>query len=642
MTTELPRSSRPAVGGTRPVPMPGTGEPGEGQYAADGRAAAEYARERPTEQPTQHPTEPVSVVVPRRLGRYELLERVGEGGMGVVWRAADRRHPGREVAIKVLRPHIAHDEGARERLRREVHTLARVHHPQVAAVLDADVDGPAPYIVTDFVPGPPLDAVVDEEGPLHGEELLGVARGLASALHAIHEVGIVHRDLKPGNVLLVGEPGAREPVVIDFGIAQLADDVRLTSTGLVMGTPGYLSPEIAEGGAVSRATDWWGWAATLAYAASGHPPFGRGPITVVLDRVSRGRLQLDGVDPGLRPLLAAALDPDPARRPTEDQVLDGLERYARHEDVTGALPVLPPDPEWGAGADQTHLHELTDPTQVAPQRTVARTRRTPVSRPYEEESRAQDPGPGWREPAPRPEHYGPAGHEGYHDGYAEDPYGFAEDPYGPEQPELDPRIGRRARTGTLTAMLAAFVGLAAVVPLVAWGLYALWAVGARTVDRTVTGLVLRRHRAGKRATDVPVTVLASPVHLVVATVSTAFSLLLPVAMAAVVALVFSGLVTSTELLAGVGPEQPLSMAVGALVGGGLSWWGLASTSLRRGSRTTVRATVPEGAATVVLVVGCLVGAAVLGFAAYQGGDRVSWWPLPPGTTLLDLVPFTLP
>src|SRR5699024_7448267 len=101
--------------------------------------------------------------------------------------------------------------------------------------------------------------------------------------------------------------------------------------------------------------------------------------------------------------------------------------------------------------------------------------------------------------------------------------------------------------------------------------------------RTLTGLVLRRHRAGKRATDVPVTVLASPVHLVVSTVSTAFSLLLPVAMAAVVALVFSGLVTSTELLAGVGPEHPLSMALGALVGGGLSWWGLASTSLRRGS-----------------------------------------------------------
>ena len=208
VTAELPRSSRPAPDATRPVPEDGPG----------GRGAGEHGSGR-------HATEQVPVVVPRQLGRYELLERVGEGGMGVVWRAADTRHPGRVVAIKVLRPHIAHDEGARERLRREVRTLARVHHPQVAAVIDADVDGPAPYIVTDFVPGPPLDKVVDQEGPLRGEELLRVARGLAKALHAIHEVGIVHRDLKPGNVLLVGEPGAREPIVIDFGTATTFDVV---------------------------------------------------------------------------------------------------------------------------------------------------------------------------------------------------------------------------------------------------------------------------------------------------------------------------------------------------------------------------------------------------------------------------------
>jgi hypothetical protein len=191
-------------------------------------------------------------------------------------------------------------------------------------------------------------------------------------------------------------------------------------------------------------------------------------------------------------------------------------------------------------------------------------------------------------------------------------------------------------------MLVAFVGLAAVVPLVAWGLYALWGLSARTVDRTLTGLVLRRHRGGKRPSDVPVTVLASPVHLVTAAVSTIFALLLPLAMAAIVALVLSGLVTTTELLAGVGPEHPLPMAVGAFVGGGLGWWGLGSTSLRRGSRTMVRASVPEGAFTVVLVAVCLLGAGALGFAAYQGGDQISWWPLPPGTSLLDLVPFTLP
>ena len=603
VTAELPRPPRPAPAATRPVP--GVSDAGHGWGGQQG--------------PPEHPTEPVPVVVSRQLGRYTLLERVGEGGMGVVWRAADQRNPGQDVAIKVLRPHIAHDEGARERLRREVRTLARVHHPRVAAVIDADVDGPAPYIVTEFVPGPPLDEVVDEQGPLRGEELLEVARGLATALHAIHEVGIVHRDLKPGNVLLVGEPGAREPVVIDFGIAQVADDVRLTSTGLVMGTPGYLSPEVAEGGDVSEATDWWGWAATLAYAASGQPPFGRGPVTVVLDRVARGRLQLDGVDPDLRPLLAAALDPDPARRPTEAQVLDGLRRYARNEDVTGALPYPPP----GRSDDRTQLHEVADPTRVAPHAPVARSRRSRVA-PQQYDA---------------PEQYAS-------DQYAPGPYAQAGEMEGPDGPEyaepLDPRIGRRSRTGTLAAMLVAFVGLAAVVPLAAWALYAVWGVTARTVDRTLTGLVLRRHRAGRRSSDVPVTVLASPVYLVTALASTAFALLLPLGMAAVVALVFSGLVTSTELLTGVGPEHPLSMALGALVGAGLGWWGLGSTSLRRGSRTIVRATVPEGAATVVLVLVCLLGAAALGLVAYQGGDLVSWWPLPPGSTLLDLVPFTLP
>nr|WP_321166417.1 serine/threonine-protein kinase [Serinicoccus sp. CUA-874] len=285
-------------------------------------------------------------------GPWTLRERVGEGGMGVVWRADDER--GREVAIKVLRSHIAHDEGARARLRREVSTLARVKHPQVAAVIDADVDGPAPYVVTDYVPGRPLDVVIEEQGPLGREALLRLARGLAGALQAIHGLGIVHRDLKPGNVLLVGEGERLEPVVIDFGIAQVADDVRLTSTGLVMGTPGYLSPELVDGGEITEATDWWGWAACLAYAASGQPPFGRGPMTVVLDRVVRGRVQLNGVDPELAPLLATALSPRPSWRPSAEEVLAAVELYARGQDVTGALPRLSQeDPAHHATAART-------------------------------------------------------------------------------------------------------------------------------------------------------------------------------------------------------------------------------------------------------------------------------------------------
>ncbi|MGB6005525.1 MAG: serine/threonine-protein kinase, partial [Ornithinimicrobium sp.] len=268
---------------------------------------------------------------PRRVGPYDLGARLGEGGMGVVWRSQDQS--GREVAIKVLRPHIAHDENARARLRREVDTLERVAHPRVAAVLDADVDGPAPYIVTEFVPGAPLDAVVHEQGPLSPAALARLGRGLSEALAAIHQVGIVHRDLKPGNVLMVGD----DPVVIDFGIAQVADDSRLTMTGMVMGTPGYLSPEVVEGGQVTRATDWWGWAATLSFAASGQPPFGTGPMSVVLDRVVRGRTKLDGVDEQLRPLLVAALGVDASRRPEAAEVMAAMEAYAADRPVTEAM-----------------------------------------------------------------------------------------------------------------------------------------------------------------------------------------------------------------------------------------------------------------------------------------------------------------
>ncbi|WP_460447022.1 serine/threonine-protein kinase, partial [Angustibacter aerolatus] len=257
-----------------------------------------------------------------RLGPYRLRGLLGEGGMGVVHLGLDQR--GRAVAIKVLRAHIAHDPDARARLAREVVTLRRVRHPLVAEVLDADVDGEQPYVVTRFVPGPGLDAVVREGGPLRPDQLVRLGRGLTGALTAIHAAGVVHRDLKPGNVLLLDD----DPVVIDFGIAHVADDVRLTSVGLVMGTPGYLSPELVDGDDVGTATDWWGWAATLAYAASGRAPFGRGPMDVVLDRVRRGDSDLTGVDPRLRPVLAAELAVDPAARPAAREVLDALEGYA--------------------------------------------------------------------------------------------------------------------------------------------------------------------------------------------------------------------------------------------------------------------------------------------------------------------------
>ncbi|HYN67887.1 MAG TPA: serine/threonine-protein kinase, partial [Ornithinibacter sp.] len=281
----------------------------------------------PEDDETLHPREHA------RLGEYRLVQPLGEGGMGVVHLALDRH--GRAVAIKVLRQHIAHDPDARARLTREVSTLSRIRSPRVAPIIDADVDGVTPYIVTRYVPGPSLDDYVSQRGLLPPADLHRVASGLAEALDAIHSAGVVHRDVKPGNVLLVDG----DPVLIDFGIAHVADDIRLTMTGLVMGTPGYLAPEVVGGEDVTPATDWWGWAATTAFAASGTPPFGTGPMSAVLARVAAGDPDLEAVDPRIEPLLYAALSPHAADRPHHDEVVAALERYAHGAPVTEAIQV---------------------------------------------------------------------------------------------------------------------------------------------------------------------------------------------------------------------------------------------------------------------------------------------------------------
>ncbi len=629
----------------------------------------------------------------RRLGRYTLGTRVGEGGMGVVYRGRVDGAPqdgSRDVAIKVLRPHIAHDPDARQRLSREVATLSRVNSPRIAAVLDADTEGPAPYIVTEFVPGPPLDQVVADRGPVTGDALVDLGRGLYEALTAIHQVGIVHRDLKPGNVLMVGS----DPVVIDFGIAQVADDVRLTMTGLVMGTPGYLSPEVVEGGAVTEATDWWGWAATLAFAASGSPPFGRGPMSAVLDRVTRGRTQLEDVDARLRPLLEAALDPEPERRPHKDEVMRALELYAAHRPVTEALTTRVPRPAahdarstqdsgslrtppsaWPASPSTTVTPQV-DPTRVQPVAPTPQTRMTPQhptprppsTSPSQGQSQGRSgldahqrsgvqggPGP-YRQPGAAPpgqsSGYGQPTGSGGASGYGQPPaYGpsgqapFGQpspSPYGPPAPRgPDPRIGRPMRTGTLAAGLVALVGLAALVPLLSWSLLLIWSVAARTVDHAVTALVLRRHEAGHRRSDVPLTVLASPWHLFVSALSTGLAMLLPLAFAMAAAVITAGGLTESGLMQ-VDVEHPLPVAVGSLLGLLMAWWGPGGVTLRRGSRTLVRAILPGQLITqVVAGVLCVGGVVILGYTLVEGVP-VSWWPTSWTTApFTDLIPQVL-
>ena len=253
-------------------------------------------------------------LVPDRLGAYRLLDRIGEGGMGVVYLARDLGH--RTVALKVLRSSVAGDPTARRRLAREVETMQRVHSPYVAEVIDADLTGEIPYIVTRFVPGRTLDDLVTECGPLQGAALARLACGLADALVAVHAAGVVHRDLKPSNVMLVHDT----PVVIDFGIAQGPDATRLTMTGMFMGTPGYLAPEVIEGRPSSEASDVHAWGATVGYAATGRPPFGAGSYETIFYRIVNGQANLDGAPTALVPLLASALARDPAHRPPAIQL----------------------------------------------------------------------------------------------------------------------------------------------------------------------------------------------------------------------------------------------------------------------------------------------------------------------------------
>ncbi|MGS2640738.1 protein kinase domain-containing protein [Streptosporangium sp. G12] len=244
-----------------------------------------------------------------RLGPYRLLRRLGEGGMGVVHLAVDPQ--GRQVAVKVLRAEVAGDDVARRRLSREVETMRRVRSEYIAEVLDADVTGHRPYIVTRYVAGRPLDEVVKQDGPMELPALLRVAHGVASALAAVHSVGVIHRDLKPGNVLILDG----EPVLIDFGIAQAVDATRLTQTGMFIGTPGYLAPEIIEGHEAGPEVDVHAWAGTLVFAATGLPPFGKGTLEMIFYNITAGKANVDAVPQALQPILRAALQRDPARRP---------------------------------------------------------------------------------------------------------------------------------------------------------------------------------------------------------------------------------------------------------------------------------------------------------------------------------------
>ncbi|SDK12115.1 serine/threonine-protein kinase [Nonomuraea jiangxiensis] len=257
----------------------------------------------------------MSIQAPERLGPYRLVRKIGEGGMGVVHLGIDGE--GREVAIKVLHPHVAADLKARDRLTREVETMRRVRSAYVAEVIDAELVGGQPYVVTRFAPGRTLEDTVLSEGTLEARRLIKLTQGLCQALVAIHAADVIHRDFKPSNVMLVDG----EPLVIDFGIAHLVNATRLTQTGMFVGTPGYLAPEIIRDSEITQAADVHSLASTVFFAATGVPPFGTGTFEAICYNIMEGRAQLDKAPVWMRSWFTRALDVDPAARPSAQELL---------------------------------------------------------------------------------------------------------------------------------------------------------------------------------------------------------------------------------------------------------------------------------------------------------------------------------
>ncbi len=291
---------------------------------------------------------------PERLGPYRLIGRLGSGGVGQVF--LGRSAGGRPVAVKVIRADLAADPEFRARLRREVDAARKVNGLYTAPLVEADLDGPTPWLATAYVPGPSLADAVAAHGPLPPASVLMLAAGLAESLTAIHAVGVVHRDLKPSTVLLADDG----PRVIGFGISGAAEASMPTHTALVGGWPGFMSPEQAEGGQVGPASDVFSLGAVLAFAATGHRPFGAGSAAALRYHAAHDTPALDDVSAGIRALVERCLAKDPSQRPTAKDLLAEL----ADTDVSAGWPsrLVPRQTSWPAGTASPTEEIAAEPT----------------------------------------------------------------------------------------------------------------------------------------------------------------------------------------------------------------------------------------------------------------------------------------
>jgi serine/threonine protein kinase len=595
---------------------------------------------------------PATERLPSTLGPYRLQDRLGEGGMGVVHLALDPE--GRKVAVKVLQPLGSEGVNARRRLAREVETMRRVHSPFVAEVLDADVTGEYPYIVTRFVSGPTLDEMVRARGPLSGQGLRRLAYGMAEALTAIHAAGVVHRDLKPGNVMLTDD----RPIVIDFGIAQVGDATRLTQTGLVMGTPGYLAPEVIEGQPSSFASDIHSWGSTMAFAATGQLPFGSGSYEQIFYRIVSGRADLTGVPAPMMPLITAALARDPSHRPsaawlsahaaTLDMSAPGPSATsAYYPDTQTAIPAgagAAGAGAAGAAAAAPRFTPMKTPKQSA--RDVADLLPPVDDRPAQARPGINSPNGtnspngangqrgtnGQRGANGQPDANGQHQPQARYPGQPQAPYPGQPAPYSGQWP--DPRgdatgrpaagpagtTGRpaTARPATAAGLAVMVVAIALTVVLPVAGLAVSLAVITllRAAERAQSTLAARRSARGPRPSDLIVVLIMAPLTVVRALLTEVLMAPLAVAAGAVVYGVTLAATHSLDM------QRAGAYAAAAIV----AWYGLGPGSGRPRRQVNriagVVARTPMSAVVTALVVWALAAAAVL-FAVSQ---TPYYWP----------------
>lgn len=421
---------------------------------------------------------------PQRIGAYRLLARLGAGGMGQVYLARSDR--GRTVAVKLVRKELAEQDEFRDRFRLEVAAARRVGGAWTAPVLDANTEAAVPWVATGYVAGPSLqDIVSGPHGPLPARSVRILGSGLAHALQDIHGAGLIHRDLKPSNVLVTIEG----PKVIDFGIARALETVTgagLTGTGGLVGSPGFMAPEQVRGTPITPACDVFCLGSVLAYAATGHLPFGTADtaVHVLMFRIAQEEPNLSELPEGLRELVTDCLKKDPSLRPTPAQILARVGEPDDDEE-----PWLPGALLAQLGSDAVQLLEQEEPgARTALAFTPPPSTPEPPSTPPPPQQQPPQPEP---QLPPLPQQYGyprpgqpPLPPWGGTPPYGPPPsnYGYPS-PYGPTPPYTpapapQPEPARRSTRGTV-----ALIAVALVVALGAGGsVYAFMGSGSEKDD----------------------------------------------------------------------------------------------------------------------------------------------------------------